>query len=569
MRRLATALVGMVLLSSAPVYAAQWSITAFSSDISIQPDSSIAVAESIEVNFNVSKHGIFRTIPVQYQTDSGSSVSVPLTVDSVKLDGQPVRFEESRKERDLVLKIGDPKHTLTGSHAYEITYRAQAAVNFFDDHDELYWNVTGLNWEVPISSASAIVRLPGSVPSSSVKVQCFVGSAYGSRSELCSAQAQESGARFSAQDFLTIVVGWPKGIVTKPENYDALRTSGTSSRQSSLTRLQIALIALGNVFLTLLIIVGFAWWWLRHGRDPKSRPTVMVQYDPPAGLRPGEVGTLYDETAQNRDVIATIVDLAVRGWVTIEEVSKDRFLGFGHDTDYTLMLNKEVSNDASLKPYERALLDSMFRDGTVVTLQSLKGRFYQDLQRVKSKLYEQLVTNKYFVSNPDTVRKIFFIAGATTFVLGFFLMPLYVFVVPVLGLAAVLTAKFMPQRTIKGVDATWHSRGFREYLEKAEKYRVQWQEKEHIFEQFLPYAMVFGVAEKWSKAFAGIAQQPPSWYRGSYPGNFNSLLLWSALNSMSGQTMRAFSPAAASGRSGFGGGGFGGGGIGGGGGGSW
>jgi uncharacterized membrane protein len=132
---------------------------------------------------------------------------------------------------------------------------------------------------------------------------------------------------------------------------------------------------------------------------------------------------------------------------------------------------------------------------------------------------------------------------------------------------------FMPKKTEKGVRALEHARGFREYLATAEKYRLQWQEKEHIFETFLPYAMVFGVADKWSEAFKDIALPPPNWYEGgvSAAGQFNAGRFLISMGVLQSGLTKAVSaqPHKGSGGSGLGGGGFSGGGFGGGGGGSW
>ncbi|MFH0829110.1 MAG: DUF2207 domain-containing protein [Candidatus Kerfeldbacteria bacterium] len=567
MRKLILLAVLALAFVATPSFAANLSFPSFLSDITVNTDASILVRETIVVTYHTDMHGFFRTIPFRYDTGDGGRVSVPISNVSVTQDSSAATFTTSKKGNDLTIKVGDPNKTITGEHEYVISYTASAVVNFFSDHDELYWNVTGDKWDAPLQKVDAIVHHPSGVSGTILQLACYTGEA-GSRETNCTSEQQGADAVFNASTFLTIVTGWQPGIVIKPSDYDSIRsTAGTAGVRTPISRTTMLISLIGNAFAAIVIIAWFIRWWLRHGRDPKSRPTVIAQYDPPDKLRPGEVGTIYDEQAQARDVIATIVDLAVRGYLVIEEVEKGTFLGLGDKKDYQLVRKKDA--DPALKPFEEKLLSSLFDGKDSVTLSSMKGKFAQDLRTVERLMYEQTVRDGYFSANPDSVRKKFFFAGLIVTVFGFFLVLLYIVVLPLAGILAMIMAKAMPQRTAKGVDATWHCRGFREYLERAEKYRLQWQEKEKIFEQFLPYAMVFGVVKQWTEAFKDIAMEQPSWYHGAPGTTFNSLVLWSALNNFTTVATNSFVPPAAKGSSGFGGGGFSGGGFGGGGGGGW
>lgn len=549
-----------------PAQAADWSIESFRSDISIHTDASITVTERIQANFTVEKHGIFRNIPFQYQTDHGDTVRVPITVEKVTRNGNTENYATSRNGNELEIKIGDADVTVTGSQQYEITYTAQAAVNFFDDHDELYWNVTGDHWDVLLGQVTATARLDTQVPKDQLQVKCFTGPR-GSTSQNCTAGPDDSAGVFAAQnEFLTIVFGWPKGIVTKPDNYDQLRAAGTVSSGLERVTQNPIMVWLFNGLLPLGVIGWLIRRWMTHGRDPKGKGTVVAQYEPPDGLTPGEMGTLIDEHANHRDVVATIVDLAVRGFLTITEIEQKKLLG--KSKDYRLD-RKSGGKQTELKPHEKDLRDSLFGSGDSVTLSSLKGSFSDDVKKIQTDLYTQVRDQGYFSANPSSVRIGYVVVGAIIAFFGFFAFGAGIFGICIAGVAIAIAGPFMPQRTTKGADALWHAKGFKLFLEKAEKYRLQWQEKQHIFEQYLPYAMAFGVAQQWSQTFEGIEQAPPSWYAGAPGSQFNSLLLWSSLNNFSTATVRSFAPPAASGSSGFGGGGFSGGGFGGGGGGSW
>ncbi len=566
LRRFALGLIVALVWQIHPALAADWSMPSFRSAIEVHNDASITVTETVQADFFAAKHGIYRNIPVWYDNETGAGVSLPAEVTVVTRNGDDEPYATSIQDgRILEIKIGDPDKTITGGQTYVITYTAKAVVNFFEDYDELYWNATGVDWEVPLQTVATTVRLDAQVPKDQLRVKCFTG-ALGSTAQDCATSAEDSAASLSATGQpLTVVVGWPKGVVTKPDNYDQLRTAGATTGAFLLPLFWLLILNIGIPLIALGILF---WYWMRHGRDPTGPGTVIAQYDPPPGMTPGEMGVLIDETANHRDIIATMVDLAVRGYLTITEKEKNGLLGLQKSKDYVLDKTAPKKADQPLRPHEQNMLASLFSTGDQVSLSELKGTFADDIKKIQSDLYTQVAADGYFLRNPQTVRTTFLIIGVVVAGLGFFTAAIGIFATIPIGVLLILFGFVMPQRTPKGVQAYWHAKGFKLFLEKAEKYRIHWQEKENIFESYLPYAMAFGVADKWTKAFAGLQQEPPQWYHGS-GGTFNTLLLWSALNNFSAVSAKSFAPPAASGSSGFGGGGMSGGGFGGGGGGSW
>lgn len=578
--RLTVALILLGWAAAVPAWAADFTIQRFHSDITVHTDASIDVVETIVVNFPVARHGIFRTIPFRYSTQNGGSVSVPITVTYVSQDGSPAQRSVRTQGDDVVIKIGDPRRTITGTHTYVVSYTAQAAVNFFSDHDELYWNATGSNWSgAAIPDASASVTLPGSIPPDERTAVCYTGIS-GSTAQNCTHEPTADGIRFTASDYLTVVVGWPTGIVTKPSDYDTVRASSGVGSDGVGGPLALRGGWLWFVLaLNVLCLAGVAAWlivrWRATGRDPAAPRTLVVQYDPPAGVSPAEAHAIVREgVSPNVDTTATIVDLAVRGWLTIVETPGTGVLGLGKRSQFSFHRLRDHVRDSTLKGHERRVLDGLFVDthtpvGGTVELSELTETFPDRLGEIGSATLRQVSEVGFFVQNPTTVRTRYLVGGIIVAAIG---VPLTIWWgligVPIAGLVVAIASRYFPKRTAEGVAALNHLRGFREYLEKAERYRIQWQEKESIFEQYLPYAMVFGVGEKWSKAFQGLTRRPPGWYQGTPGAAFNSLVLWSALSGMSTAVASSFTPAS-SGGSGFGGGGFSGGGFGGGGGGSW
>ena len=206
----------------------------------------------------------------------------------------------------------------------------------------------------------------------------------------------------------------------------------------------------------------------------------------------------------------------------------------------------------------------------------MKNKFYTLLPFIIKKVYLGISHFEYFVSDPQKITKKWLAIGTTIIILSvlpfMFISSLgFIFFVSLLssGILFLIFSPFMPKRTKKGTEAYWHSLGFKEYINTAEKYRVQFQEKENIFEKYLSYAIIFGLAEKWAKAFEGIYTTPPSWYEGDFGPRFAAYTFVSSLNRSLSHVNSAFVSRPGGGGSGFGGGGFSGGGGGGGGGGSW
>jgi uncharacterized membrane protein len=283
-----------------------------------------------------------------------------------------------------------------------------------------------------------------------------------------------------------------------------------------------------------------------------------------------------------RDITATIVDLAVRGYLHIAETENEGFLGLFSSKEYTFTLKKPRNEWSTLKTHERDLLRAMFSGSAEsVSLSNLKNKFYKHLPGLRNGLYGMLVSGGFYTGRPDRVRLLYIVggvvAGGVLAVLGGTIMsalgmqPAAGIVAGILsGLIIVLFGWFMPSRTIRGTRELEKVLGFQEFLSRVESDRLGRMVKTpEMFEKFLPFAMALGVEDNWAKAFEDIYRQPPSWYTG--PGGvhtFRPSTFTSSLGVMSTQAASAMSSAPrSSGGSGFSGGssggGFGGGGGGG------
>jgi len=568
-------LLGVLFLSLCPCLFAQrsYEITQFSADIVISPDSSTDITENITFRFRGGPwHGVYRDIPIQYEGPGGLNYTYFLTVKSIDEDGRALRYESSTQRQYRHLKIYVPIAD-NSTHTISIRYVISNALRFFPDHDEFYWNITGNYWDVPILHASAHIVFPADVKNLRTKV--FTGALH-SQAQNATVNVVGSGvdvqtdASLAAREGLTIAIACDKGALREPTSVDLFFLYLRSN---------------WPLIIPILVFpIMFRWWWTR-GRDPALR-AIAAQYQPPEQLSPGEIGTLVDNSVDMRDITATIVDLAVRGYLVIEERNVSHLLGLSHTKEYFFHLRKPMSDWTALKPHEQQLLSGIFSVGAVeevVSLSSLKNKFYTNISPMKSQIFMSLVGRGYYSKRPDSVRSsyvmlgvlcaVFLIWGGTAYAKSSGMAPLS-FVLSGLLTGAIVCAFgwFMSARTISGARALEQLLGFKDFLEHVESDRFNRMIKTpEMFEKFLPFAMALGVEKNWSNAFQGIYTQPPQWYQGGvYGPNFYPHSFVSSLNSLSSEAGGIMSSApSSSGSSGFGGGGGSGGGGGGGGGGAF
>ncbi len=333
--------------------------------------------------------------------------------------------------------------------------------------------------------------------------------------------------------------------------------------------------------LALLIPFGVYVLWSKKGRDPKTRETIIPEFSPPDDIRPYLLGSLKDETADNVDITATIIDLAVRGYIKIIEKEKS-FFGLGSQ-DYTLKKIKDL-DDGGLDSTEHKIASNIFDSSGEVDLSDLKNKFYVHLSSIQTSMYKKMISEGYFTDDPNSVRQKWLGVGIAVLVIGIvisvplFMVGILTFILVGLigGISLLVASRYMPAKTLKGAETLWRIRGFKMYLETAEKHMLQNLTPE-LFEEYLPYAMVFGIEEKWAEKFKDLYKEPPDWYVGRHPSTFNTILLANSLrnfNRTSASTITSrpsSSSSSGGGWSGGGGfsGGFSGGGGGGGGGGAW
>jgi uncharacterized membrane protein YgcG len=558
------------VLLAVPASGKSWRISDYQDTIVVTKDGSAVIHERINLVFIGEWHGIHRTIPVDYPGPGGTNYTLFFKVTGVTDGhGNKLKYESSTSKGFRDLKIFIP-NAIDATNTVEIDYIVRNGTRYFPDHDEFYWNVTGNDWPVPIDHASARVSFPPAA-AGSLRAQAFTG-VYGAAERDATTEITNSDISFETTNplqmrgGLTIDIYVPKGILQEP---------------GALTKFFWFLGSNPILFLPLVTFaVMYAIWWYK-GRDPNPGRSVAPMYEPPAGFTPAETGTLVDDVIHPRDITSTLVDLAVRGYVKIEETVDTTLLVF-HHKDYTFHLLKPRDQWGKLAPHESVMLENVFATGDAPRLSSLKNHFYTALPIIRQDIKSALKNKGMYRLDPDSANA-YSVGGAILSAAPFaalqFLGIKDVFtsvgLLIVSGLVSAvvwwLFARQMSARTMEGARTRIAVLGFQEFMNRVDADRLKRMPPD-TFEKYLPFAMALGVEHNWAQAFAGIVRSQPSWYvsPNGYTG-FNPIYFSNSMHSMSNDLHQTFvsaprSSSSGSGFSGGGGGGFSGGGFGGGGG---
>lgn len=612
-------------------------------DIQIDADGTLHVTETYEWDFGSREGlGLRRSLAQRFAWPDDPDLMRVYEYDDVDVtspSGAPADVWVAGDDAYLDLDIGAPdgsSETRSGVQTYELSYTVDGALNAIrgedgvPDQDELFWNVTGDQWENTIETVTTRVRGPVDITDQ----ECWEG-ASGSDQECAQSTSDGNRATFFTHEDLdpgeqqTIAVAFPAGTfddiepILVPAQGDVAGETLTQQRIATvtdpvadvLTRFwpvpALALLALYVLGLRRRIREGrdFHFVGLTPGTFPPAHeedshpvaqlerePVETVRFIPPDGVRPAEAAAIDSLSVPNSAVAATMVDLAVRGFLRIREADVDRR---GRPKDWELALaSNAFERRGEMTPDERHLLGALFRDGPTVRLSALKKEqsFAKSTGEVRKEVARAVDRRRLFVRpiEPTDRTKAGMTRRGWTLLVQVILATLVAFatfggtagnllppsaqtiLLSILGALVVwlflraVTYRTSYRRTAAGRALYDQIRGFRLYLTTAEAEQIRFEEGIDVFSRYLPYAIVFGVAERWAEIFEqlqaqGRAHVDTTWYVGSTPGAMPNI-------SSIGSSMSSFSSAVSpttgsSGGSGFGGGGGAGGGGGGGGGG--
>lgn len=556
----------------------------FNAKMTIEKDGSIFVSEEITYDFGQeAKHGIFREIPLTSSNGPRLYIKVVAVKDA---NDYAYRYSTSQEKNVLQIKIGDPDIILSGIRTFVITYRVRHAIRNFQDHDELYWNVTGNQWPVAIQHAQAEITLPD-YTMSSISMACFTG-VQGSKEKNCVFNRNDASVTYSTTqglhvgEGLTVVFGMPLGFVqvaqTAPHQEKNNFVNHTRGHHFQFSWL-------ASIFFVLFIVIKL---FKRKSiklkpvipRELKNQP-IVTEYNPPNNLSPIIIGAIVDRKVDAADITSVILDLAIRGYIKIRyHVQYRRFLS--DKKDFELIRLKDGAD--LTEPADQLVFAFLFNfsKSTSVTLYDLMSQaasIQPYIKQIQESIGRTLSNEGYFDSalkerKSKQLKIGLFSSLAVVFIVPFISLPagIKIFLIPVMMIAVLifsrLLSKLTPQLTQKGLSVLRKIMGFREFLQLTEKDKLEAlnapELQPELFEKFLPYAMVLGVEEKWAKKFEGIYHVIPNWYEDASATGFNSQLLAHSLREFHGSCGQIFSasmPKTSSGLNrGFSGGGSGGGG---------
>ena len=543
-------------------------INQYDVQISINKDASLDVIEKIIYDFgNEERHGIIRNIPYIITNSENKKFKLEYTNFNVlDQNKNKLPIKMGNKNLEHILKIGDPNKTITGIQTYIIQYSINGGIQYFSDHDEIFFNSVGTDWNIPIFNASTVIRFSeNDIDQPFLMSKCYTGE-YSSTNSTCTTNIINKTIISKTEDVLSpkngysVVASFKKNIVD------------TNEPKPYVNNWKYFWIGyfLFNIIGTL--ILGIIWWF--NGKDPIIQRTIVREYEPPVDDKgivysPIEVGVILDEVLHPRDISAEIINLAVKKLITIKENKEKKIFGLIETNEIHFIKGNKFNDEKvinSLNQYQKNIF-KIFQDHLNIKEEVLTDDLKPDFLNLKSDLEDTLYENIYkqglFDQNPEKKRNQYYIS--TIF---------FTFLFPIIGIFGILFAKNMPRRTIKGAWVKYKSLGLYKFITSQDR-QFKFQEEEYyMFERLLPYAVAMGVATIWAKKFEHLTNQP-DWFI-TNDQNFSNLMFINTLENNLNKIESMYTPTTTSSSSGFNsgfssGGGFSGGGFSGGGGGgnSW
>jgi uncharacterized membrane protein YgcG len=566
-------------------------IELFDSTITVEKSGMLDVRERIIVHaeHDQIKRGIFRELPLVYSDGAGLLKRVSYELVECSLNGATISVFTRYASNGVIFVIGNPdKFVDIGRHEFVVHYRLSNELGFFATHDELYFNVTGNGWRLPMAAVRATVQLPYQGPQDSIKLAAYTGG-YGSKSHDAQWRVEHIGDKNSIifettqplgrYEGLSIVVGWPKGYVVAPTLYSTIVRFVSDNRS----------------ILILLICLLFSIWFgifsVLRTRRMAPRGTIFPLFDAPAGYSPGACAYMLNRAYSSRSFAADVLGVAVAGGIAIESI-KSLFGGKSYrltkkENNLDTKTKEHSSKEYSFESYNK-IVAGLFVDSDMIELKKGKEnkiliQTTESLNAYYDRTYKSLLTANPFGAIAAGV------LACAGFVVSYLIDPflfasLIVYVLLVL-LACVVIATGMFNRwyTPEGRAIVDHIEGFKMYLETAESERMKIigtppDRTPELYETFLPYAMALDVEKAWTKQFEPVFEAYermhhtpyyPLWFIGTDLSGFSSGGFASSFVSSIGSSTISSSSFAPGSSSGFGSGGSSGGGGGGGGGGGW
>lgn len=558
-----------------------FTFTSFNADYYIGKDaegrSTLAVTETLKAEFPDidQNHGIERALPARY---NGHPLS--LTIQSVTdANKAALKYTTYNSNDNTVVRIGDANSYVHGTQTYIIRYAMRDVTTTQNGSQEFFWNINGTQWQQPFGTVSARVHLdPSIVADFDERTVCYTG-AQGSTEQNCQVGLLDetntiaviSNESLQATENLSVAIGF------KPDSFAAYVAPPIPVWVYVVGAI-ITLLVIATQIIAPIWLLRYAYrTWKKWGRDVNGRGTIIPEYSKPVGYSMPQNSIALNETVSPTAISATFIDLAIRGYLTINDMGKKTF----QSTIFDLKIIKPVDDLPSEEKDVLRLLFGSLAVGETASTKTHRSDASQKIAALQKSSYDNMVKQNLFLDNTAETAKLkiwglIFTIGSF-FIAGFFSL--------LAGIITLIFVSKMPARTASGVSLRDHLLGNKLYMQVAETDRIQTLQSVtgaerintsdgnqivKLYEKLLPLAIIFGIEKEWAKQFAAISSNyQPSWYNTANNSALNAALLGTSLSSFTSTlTYSTFAAPSSSGGSGFSGGSSGGGG-GGGGGGGW
>ncbi len=596
----------IMLLISTVSNAATEEILNYESEIYINEDATMIVEETIQVyaaGIDI-KRGIYRDFPTKYKDNYGNNYNVKFEVLEVLRDGKAEPYKTEKKSNGIRVYIGDSDTTLRpGYYTYTIKYETNRQIGYFDDHDELYWNVTGNGWAFNIDEATATVHLPENADMDKVNFEAYTG-AQGSTAKQYTAYKDEynntvtfrTTSKLYNSEGLTIVVGFEKGLVHEPTFQEKVKYFFSDNKG-------IFIGLIGAVIIVIYCIIT----WHKVGKDPK-KDIIIPRYNPPDGFSPAEIKYIESMGKYDKVFEASILNLAVKGYIKIETTEKSYF-GLKNHEITLIKQEKAIENDISED--EKDIYNNLPKEATLEYSSSLQGKLMnmQTAQKnylkkkMEGKMYSKnikmitisaimsivvalisLIASMSIVEVPvalfitiwlsiwtsgiaaifKSVKKspaiiivlIPFLLGevvATGILISLISISMTIIVL-LLIVINIIYAILIKAYTKEGRQIKDEIEGFKLFIKTASEDEIKTQTPE-TFDKYFPYAYALGLENEWAKKFENLLESynyEPTWCTGMYVGpTFNVSSFTNSFSSSFSKSISSASTPPSSSGSGF------------------
>jgi uncharacterized membrane protein YgcG len=482
-------------------------------DITVMPNGDLQIIETNVINFTNGSFSFgFRDIDLSRVTDVRDI--------SVEESGQQLETEIVNTENNtLRIKYYFLTPARDERRTFTLRYTVVGATRYYEGGDQVFWSVVYADRNgFPVQNSTGTVRLPNGATADNAEAYGARADVKGLNESVVVATALEP---IQSGNIFEVRVQFPHGIITGSpapwqQAFDEQRAydEQTKPAVNLVTLLIAALVAFGGPALAIVL-------YNTKGRDPNVGLVAEYLNEPPA-IEPGLAGTLLDEKADMQDVIATLVDLARRGVLTMREAPSSEMGGLITTNNWVFSQGDKF--DQPLKPFEKQLVAGMGIANGDKSLSGLRNKFYTNVPKIQNELYDALVKEGLYNNAPNATR-----ASYQALAVGIGVLSVIAFCVSMvmsifsdfaiclpfgLGLTAVaffVIAGKMPARTRKGAEMMMRVAAFKRYMENIEKYTDLTASKD-LFDKYLPFAIAFNLDRSWMNKFAKVDAPVPPWY---------------------------------------------------------